>query len=91
MSSMTIYKCDNCGSESKGSRHTRTVGIYVGSIDYSDFRKSEDWCEACIKKAGCVPPTRPKKEDPAPPPAPSLEDMIREVMRQEIQNLTGAC
>jgi len=80
-----IYKCDRCGGESTVTSYTRKVLIAVGSRDYPDFFRDADWCDWCINEAGLVIPPKPKKEDPLPPLPPTLEDMIREIVRSEIQ------
>lgn len=96
MSSITTYKCDRCGGTSTDREELKLsqIGIGVkrdvGSFYYSpgsymlqDTQHREaEWCEKCLLEVGVMSP-RPK-EEASTPSFPTLEDLLREIIREEI-------
>lgn len=94
--------CDRCKktNENDVDLKLKTVGIGVKEVAnyyylhpalyYRDNKKREmDMCESCRIEL-CIEPI--KKDNPALPAkvTPSLEDIVREIMRDEIKAATGA-
>jgi hypothetical protein len=92
----TIYKCDKCGVEDTTNEiKLDRVGIFVGNYErrYSwgngiKVEVTKEWCEKCRIAAGLI--AKPKSLTVEVTPI-TLEDMLREMMREEIQAATGAC
>jgi hypothetical protein len=85
----TTYKCDRCGVEDTTGEIILQY-VFVGCGEYlSDAKKraqSVEWCLKCRIETGLISPL-PKMPDIKPiEPAPTLEEMIREIVRDEIQN-----
>lgn len=80
------YICDRCGGETDdGSKiyHVRLQAIATSRGPYqshpSSHMKQAMWCENCIVQTVGA---RPPKEDEPPPP--TLEDIIRDLVREEV-------
>jgi hypothetical protein len=97
MSQIITYKCDSCGKEStdKDKLDLAIVAIgvkrdYYGSFDAQTFslldnaKREKEMCKICRIKLGILPPGMKKEE--VQTPVPTLEDMIREIIRDEISN-----
>lgn len=89
MSCTMIIKCDRCGKE-KDNTQMRTVNLviqdgannrYISMHDYSN--KSVDWCYDCCTALHLKSPIN--KTDPVPP-APTFEDLIRQIVQEEVEN-----
>lgn len=89
--------CDRCkktatsenSGEDKLKLHEVGVGIYQPQ-SYSQYRfigKAKEWCEACCIEVGILAPNSPNSEVPVPP---TIEDVLRNMVREEIQDATGA-
>ncbi len=92
MSQVTTYKCDVCGKETT-REDLETVGIGIKkpgsysypSLNYYDAQQREkDMCKECRKTFGID--SVEKKPNVPEPTYPTLEDMIREIVHQEIGN-----
>ncbi len=92
MSTTTIYKCDKCGAEQLNRSQFWTVGVkaycidnpYGGSYEDAGFVSAAhkmEVCRPCLESFGI---NVQKREAPPVQPTPSLEDLIREIVRQEI-------
>ena len=84
---VTTYTCDKCGAAKDNADNMWKIGIVVESPDYrtarQDVRNEQLWCRSCVvSKLGTLAPT--KDTPPQPDPLPTLEDMIREIVREEI-------
>ena len=91
----TTYKCDRCGAEDTTNAirlQEVTIGIPWSTLveDYSRVgnrgRPVVQWCRKCLVETGVI--QRHSELDaalpnPLPPP-PSLEDMVREIVREEL-------
>lgn len=90
----TTYTCDRCG-EIRENIDLKTVSIVIGhgagrsrfvsgSGDLS--MKSVDWCCRCLEELGILPvPPKPKEGEPEPKIA-TLEEIVREIVREEISS-----
>lgn len=90
----TTFTCDRCGEEKHNDQMT-TVSIYIrdgagrpyGPASFGDYEhpvKSADWCRDCLKELGIWPvPPKPKEGEPEPYVA-TMEDIIREIVREEL-------
>lgn len=90
------HKCDRCGKTATTEEEKEALGlgsIHLGfSIDSygggagvwaATERWSREWCRACRKELGML--ERENKTSPeVTESAPSLEDMVREIVRQEL-------
>ena len=85
----TIYKCDRCGAEDTSNAiRLERVGAFVGSYQiYQSSGKgleqplTKDWCKACRLEAGFRVHSEPEPVTETPV---TLEDLIRELIREEI-------
>ena len=91
---VTTYTCDKCGSVRTEAKNMWDVGIVARELpklgSFSKFlptpRKQGLWCRACMVKAGILPSVT---NDPSKPdPVPTFEDIIREIIQEELKNLT---
>ena len=94
-----IQTCDRCGESAESDADRKVLGLskivigreatyssYSGTSVYAAIRPWEgEWCAACCTALGVdgiLPPNASRKYEPEK--APTLEDMIREVVRQEL-------
>ena len=83
-----ILTCDRCNVVQQGDSKLSEVaaGILSGSYDTKlDIRQRHykvEWCESCCKHFGLV---YIKKEDKPVEPV-TLEDLIREIVRSEMED-----
>jgi hypothetical protein len=85
----TTYKCDRCGAESTGDDTIGLQRVAVGVGQYfSDYssRGSEEWCVKCRIEMGLEPTRKTHPEAVPVDPCPTLEEMVRAIVREEIQN-----
>ncbi len=82
----TIYRCDRCGYKQPKPEQMWNVGtvcFHHGDTPnlYSLLACTKLWCRACVNTYQLIvdPPTKPD----APPPL-SLEDKIREIIRETV-------
>jgi len=99
MSQVTTYKCDKCKEESINSEDLKltTIGVGVKSTAYGSsyhekafslydpLRREMEVCDSCLEKLGFVH-KKVNEYKEMEQPYPTLEDMIREIIREEIQN-----
>lgn len=97
MSKIEIYKCDRCKSESLDQNELDLAVVAIGVAKYShnsygpamfftqdDLNRKMDLCITCRKELGI---DYNRKVVPAPEVKyPTLEDLIREYIREEIGN-----
>ena len=87
----TTYKCDRCGAEDTSNEiRLERVGVFVGFHQvYKSYGKGleqpleKDWCKACRLEVGfrIYSELEPTTETPI-----TLEDLIRELIREEVRN-----
>jgi hypothetical protein len=98
MASKWVVTCDKCGvSDDKpvyrpndGKIEFFTIGVVYdeglnispGSYSSSKVGPEVTWCRQCAEKSGIVPPKEKKSTETTPPP--TLEEMIREIVSQEV-------
>ena len=99
MSKITTYKCDKCKKESTNSDELKltTIGIGIKSETYgSSYREKEfhlydplrremEICPDCLSNLGFVRIEKTGLGE-VKAPYPTLENMVREIIREEIQN-----
>ena len=84
MSIITTWVCDRCKKTSK--TNNELCGIYFVFEQRSGYNKQHlnaDWCEPCCIELGVI---IKGTEQPAKQPPPTLEDFLREIVREEIEN-----
>jgi hypothetical protein len=97
MSRVTTYRCDRCGLESQDSNvlNLKTVAIGTKTERYSSYGpgynlsdhqlREKEMCQKCREELGIYDP-KPTKAEDLPKAFPSLEEIIREIIREEISN-----
>ena len=94
MATETTYTCDRC-SEKRTGHEARNfledVAVFIGrrytSAPHPD--RMVQWCRPCLIQMGLRNPAEHLKEDAlVPDPAPTLEEILREIVREEIQCAT---
>lgn len=96
MSKETTYKCDRCGATSTDQKELGLCGVAVGmrTKTYGSYESgfrldsqrddlSADWCRRCCEAVGFCD-TKEKAEVSGEPDIPSLEDLVREIVREEM-------
>ena len=84
---ITILTCDRCKKEAEnlievgaGERHHQYSYGRPGGYDF--YQLFAEWCLNCCIEMGIAKPT---KDSPKPiEPQPTLEDFIREIIREEV-------
>lgn len=86
MSVQTTYTCDRCGAKQETHSQFWIVSVRVTPFNRDpsqfDTGPSAHWCRSCCEVFGILPHT---KERMVITPAPTLEDMVREIVREEIK------
>ena len=82
-----IYECDRCHKKATTPADIKSLDLtkaqfYVTGQAYSDTVWSKDWCVNCRKELGVFELNR--VTSPVAVVYPSLEDMVREIVRQEL-------
>jgi hypothetical protein len=86
MAKETKYRCDRCGAEKLDDRDFLVPIAIIR--DYQQHRssfqpvvKQAEWCHACMVTMQVIG----QKKDEAGPPVPevTIEDLIREIVREE--------
>lgn len=96
MAIRTEFECDRCGHKQPTHDQMWDVGFGYCYHGQSLFRPGEYqsprativqlWCRKCLEHFNFLPCDKPKTPPPAPP---TLEDMFREMMREEIEAARG--
>lgn len=94
MSITTTYTCDKCGA-SQGT-YTQMWEIKVAFYHYGNRPEYSDglqpkalWCRKCVEPYPFLL-GRPRLEGDTSPPPPTLEDFLRDIIREEVTAMTGA-
>jgi len=91
MAKTTTYTCDRCGKSAvDNDRFLKPITVRIGASWSRDgwvdaAIPTRHWCEECIVAMGIMHPGSfglPKETAPVIPP--TLEEVIREIMREEI-------
>ena len=86
--------CDRCKKEILKDDQVWTIEVRYACQPYNPEYVSTslvirgEWCRQCMEDMHIMP--SPIKHE-ITTPKPTLEDFIREIAREEIQSLTGAC
>jgi len=83
MSQTTTYKCDRCGGESQESAFLQSVTATIRwrNTDWQSTVIAAEWCDGCTEELNI---RKPAKKSPTPHPRPCLEEIIRNIAREEI-------
>lgn len=92
-------KCDRCGQSGayleNGEKPfkintIRLAIVETGRYSYTlkdDAGRIADWCEDCCIRTGLMRPTKHTVNPPPPSvPEPTLEDMVRDIVRDELSS-----
>lgn len=90
----TTITCDRCGTSwEKGAANARqlwNIGIHLGCPCLTSIGRRGDltaeWCRECVVKAGLIgQSSADDKQTVLEDPPPTLEDLIREIVRDEAE------
>lgn len=89
MATKTEFICDRCGKVQNDDKQFWMVGFivttnrYITSVsNYTSVQHKREWCRACVEEFGILPRVD-TKDAPAPEIPLTIEDMIREIVREE--------
>lgn len=98
MARETHYTCDRCGKTDNdlGRIGLKTVAVGIKEIAFAYYdtnsndlfdanRREAEWCAECLVKVGIYPKSAIPNTVQIDPP-PTLENLIREIIQEEIQN-----
>ena len=90
MSVRTIYTCEKCGAEQAKPDQFWVVGIQAHCINDRPYGqvKQMQVCRLCLEAFG-IYDNRPAEVQAVNPP-PTLEDLIIEIVRNQVSEMTGA-
>lgn len=83
----TIYKCDRCGHEQPHYEQMWDIAVICGHHSWSATHSEREkalWCRKCAETFHLLPPDR-KPAAHVLPEKPTLEQLIREIIREELQ------
>ena len=83
----TTYTCDRCGKTVEAMRELHPIHLGIGN--HGD--RVTEWCRDCLVSTGMVKWVADvKPPDPPPTIAEQLEELLRVIAQEEIQDRTGA-
>ena len=87
MSVKTTYTCDRCGHSQETNEQLWTLTASLNSflLTYSTTKKSALWCRNCVEQFGLLPIIE-KEKNKVIEPGPTLEDLLRAIIRSEIKD-----
>lgn len=93
MAVTVTYSCDRCEHSQTNPEQPRMMRSVIFGFanslhdttlsQYTHTKHQKMWCDSCLKEVGLI--EKPKKEQTAVYVAPTFEEMLREIMREEIQ------
>ena len=84
MTIITTYTCDKCGHKQINNDQMWEIGISLRhSGNPPTLKPKQLWCRTCVEKIGLLVPSPPLASAPAP--ALTLEDIVRDIIQQEIE------
>ena len=91
MAVKTQYICDRCGHSQENNNQMWDFEMNLYNSESRSRGKHRCttvmWCRTCVEHFGWLPRNPEKqKENPLPIPTPSLEDLIREIVKDELSN-----
>lgn len=85
-----ILKCDRCGATAENDttflKHVAVGVNWRYGFQAADRKLEAEWCHECLIKTGLRRPQNEAEEKIAPPAPPTLEDIVRDIVRDEIAN-----
>lgn len=92
----TKYSCDKCGHSQPTASQMWHICIGYGSLESNHApayyeTHQQMWCRNCMENQGILRGDNNPKEKIPSEPSPTLDDILRQIMREEISNMTGAC
>ena len=91
MAKNVSYTCDRCNHTQDTEEQMWETGVllrHTGSRQHYSINFTPQfeqlWCRKCVESIGLLAP--PKSERKEPIPSPTLEDMIRDIVSEEISN-----
>ena len=86
----TTYTCDKCSHEQENGKGFWNIGIVLSPGETPPYKKIDHpqkalWCDKCVIEMGVKP--LPEEKTPLNPI--SLEDLVREIVVEEIENNQG--
>lgn len=83
----TEYICDNCGAVQQTPEQMWEIGIVYNppfQAHIATIKHKQLWCRECMVKAHLLGDEAELVKTKAPPIAPSLEDLIRVLIQEEM-------
>lgn len=83
----TIYKCDKCGHQQITQKQMYEIQVTRRPLELPhghSLEKSAHWCRMCMEAAHIYPPASHKEAGKELPPPPTLEDLVRQIVREEV-------
>ncbi len=84
------YTCDKCSHAQDNNTQMWEISLHLEHANQQQNAYisrtpavKELWCRRCVVKLQLLPFPKAEKNDPPPPPKPTLEDMIREIIHEE--------
>lgn len=93
---LVTYKCDRCGHEQANDKQMWNIGVKVTHAPRAaifgpwETTGMKMWCRKCIDTLQLFGFPRDLKKGEPQPAVVTLEDQIREIIREEVQAATGA-
>lgn len=85
----TTYTCDRCGADCKLDRFWTLSIIYAHGVNLykptATTKGEAGWCRACMVKAGLLPNCEDVPPEQVPETPPTIEDLIRQIVRGEVE------
>lgn len=88
---ITTYTCDRCGESDQDNKiGLEKVGVFVGK--YQHYGKNceyiQEWCQKCLLRTGLQTERNsgPTSITDKILPPPTLEDLVREIVREEVNS-----
>ena len=96
MAQRIIYTCDNCAAETEIGTSMWAVQVSVKNLSlplslpssFPTIQKCKQWCRPCLEQIHLLPPVKTPVEK-LPPPL-TFEETLRAIIREEVEDLTGA-
>lgn len=97
MSLKTLFTCDKCGTVQDMTKEFWSIGVVVKegsmttwSLPHPGKDSIMQVCRPCLELLGIYRSPDIKPGHIAPPPPPTLEDLIVEIVRNQVTDMTGA-
>lgn len=88
---VTTYTCDRCGHSQTTKDNMWEIKLNfnnLGASVYGVHGYNKLWCKACCQLFPQLLMETPKNPEPSTPPPPTLEDLLRDLIKEEIANAT---